>query len=390
MPLGHTSDALQLLELARPGALREPVFWELDAAIALAGGDRDRGVASLEMAITLARAAALRLDPHLHLNLALACIAAGRVDAAVAARTAAADDIAALVALSETPKTADYVQLREVDARLARLLWEAERHDESISAMVRSLDGTKTGADIAYAQIGAMLSWRGRAFEALIAAIGRVLLAPDSADAARDIAATLTGTGMHQAARTWLRRAASLSPNDAAIASALDQQPAQSDAPAGDEALFGRLSRPLQGLASGPADPVWPMALARVVVAARGGLPPGAVAADWAQLTLDVAASAFRRALVLRPGQAEAAAELAQLLLERPNLAEGLESLRAALKLNPSDAMLHVKLGRALFERSDPADAAQSFRAALGLQPDLPPALFGLAVALEAQGPDPG
>ncbi len=387
---GRTSEAIALLEQARAGAAREAAFWELDSAIALATGDADRGVAALEQAVALTRSRTRRLDPRMFLNLAFACIAAGRVDAALAARTAAAEAIASLQAMSETPAAANYHQLRDVDARLARLLWEAGRHDEAIGAMVRSLGGATPGAPApdGYARIGAMLTWRRRAAEALVARLGGVLHAPDSAEAARDLAALLSGIGMYQAARAWLRRTVALNPGDAAAADALAHQPDRPDALVGDP-LADRLSRPLQGLASGPLDPVWPMALARVLVATRAILPPGADAGDWAGLTLDAAITAFRRTLALRPGQPEAAAGLAQLLLERPDAAEGLASLRAALKLNPAVASLHVTLGQALYRRGDMAAATHSFRTALGLHPDLPAAMLGLAEALQAHGPDP-
>ena len=385
---GRTSEAIALLDQARAVASREPAFWELDSALALATGDPERGVAALEQAVALTRGRTRRIDPRLFLNLAFACIAAGRAEAALAARAAAAEAIAALQAMSETPAADTYHQLRDVDARLARLLWEAGRHDEAIGAMVRSLGGTDP-SDATCSRIATMLAWRGRAVEALIARLGSALHAPDSADAARDLGGLLARIGMHQSARAWRRRALALNPDDAATATALAQQPERPDAPTGEEALMSRLSRPLQGLASGPLDPVWPMAVARVLVATRATVPSGADAADWAGLTLDAAITGFRRTLALRPGQPEAAAGLAQLLLERPDPAEGLASLRAALKLNPAAAMLHVTLGQALYQRGEMTAAAQSFRTALGLHPDLPVAMLGLAEALQAQGPDP-
>ena len=391
---GRTSEAMQLLDQARAGAAREPAFWELDSAIALTTGDTDRGVAALEQAIALTRSRTRRLDPRLLLNLAFACIAAGRVEPAIAARAAAAEAIAALLAMSETPGAGDYRQLRDVDARLARLFWESGRHDAAISAMVRSLGGTKPESSVCYARVAAMLAWRGRASEALVAALGCVLQAPDSADAARDLAVLLASIGLHPAARAWQRRAIALNPDDVATADAPAHQPEQPDAALGNEvlvgndALVGRLARPLQGLASGPLDPIWPMAVARVLVATRGTPPPGANVGDWSGLALDAAVTAFRRTLALRPGQPDAASGLAQLLLERPDPGEALASLRAALKLNPAVAMLHVTLGQALHQRGDMEAAAQSFRAALGLHPDLPAALLGLAETLLAQGPD--
>ena len=62
---GRTSEAIQLLDQARAGAAREPAFWELDSAIALATGDADRGVAALEQAVALTRRRTRRLDPRL-------------------------------------------------------------------------------------------------------------------------------------------------------------------------------------------------------------------------------------------------------------------------------------------------------------------------------------
>jgi len=400
---GRITEAAALLEQARDagtglgagsGTTRLPAFWELDAALALAAGDAARARTALGQARDLTRATHGIVPAHVLLNLALACIVDGDADAALLARDDAQATIALRDALSLTTLDGDREQLRAVDARLARLLWEHGRHDAAIAAALRALlaapgggNGAVRADDTARAQVGAMLAWRGRATEALVAMATRALTAPDLADAARDMGRQLEAVGAHEAARAWWRRTLVLQPDDPVATAALAQA-AQADAPAGGDGLLSRLLRPLQGQAGAPRDAVWPMALARALTAGRASVPPGAEAADWDALMRDGAIAALRRALALRPGQAEAAATLAALLLEQPWSAEGPEMLRAALKLAPTDASLHVRLGQHQRHQGEAAAAAQSYRVALGLQPDLPQALLGLADALLAQGPD--
>ncbi|MCC6717966.1 MAG: tetratricopeptide repeat protein [Acetobacteraceae bacterium] len=382
---GRNDEAAGLLEQARPGAARLPAFWELDAALALATGAPDRAVAALERCAELARSRMARPDARLPMNLALARVAAGRLDEALAAREEAAEALAAQRALGEAARPADHAQLREVDERLAQLLWERDRPEAAISARIRAIAGR--GPHPARVRIAAMLAGRDRLAETLLALLTRALLAPDSAVAARDIGRLLAAVGGHEAARAWFRRTVVLAPQDAETAAALGE-PDRADDPAARDAVVGRLHRPLQGLASAPQDAVWPMALARALLAARTAPPPGAVAEDWDRLSRDAAVAALRRSLALQPGQKDAAAELARLLLDEADPAEGVAMLRAALKLAPEDAALHLRLGEALRQVGEPAAAMRSFRTALGLQPDLPGALLGLADALLTQGPD--
>ena len=393
---GRTAEAAALLEQARDasagaGAAGLPAFWELDAALALAAGDAARAITALGRARDLVRATHGIAPAHVLLNLALACIVGGQADAALVARDDAQAAIALREDLGEAAVRGDREQLREVDARLARLLWEQGRHDAAIAAMAHAL--AVRADDTARARLGAMLAWRGRASEALVAMAARALTSPDLANAARDLGRQLAVIGAHEAARAWFRRTLVLQPDDPVATAALAQAeladaPIGWDGVPGLDALTSRMIRPLQGQAGAPRDAVWPVALARALMAGRTSLPPGAVAADWDALARDAAIAALRRALALRPGQAEAVADLARLLLEQPDAAEGLEMLRAALKLAPADAMLHVRLGQQLRHQGEAVEAAQSFRVALALQPDTPQALLGLADALLAQGPD--
>ena len=382
---GRPAEAAALLEQARDVAERRAAFWELDAALALGRGDGARAVASLGRARALTLETSGYIPVPMLLNLALARIVAGQGDAALAARADAAAALATRRASGQLPMLGDREQLLEVDERLTRLLWEQGRHDGSIAAAVRAL--SVRADDAARGRLGAMLAWRGRAGEALVAMAGRTLYAPDSADAAHAMAGHLAAIGAHQAAGAWYRRVLAIAPGDAAATSALAvAEPL--DMTAGWDAVTARLIRPLQGQAGAPRDAVWPMALARALMVGRTTPPPGAAGADWRALVRDAAIAALRRALALRPGQAEAAADVARLLLEQPESAEGLAMLRAALKLAPADATLHVLLGGQLRHRGEDAEAAQCFRVALALQPDMPQALIGLADAILAQGPD--
>ena len=382
---GRGDEAAALLEQARPTAGREQGFWELDAALALAAGAPARAVAALERACALARERHGRTPAALYLNLALACFVAGRADDSLAARNAAEQTMLRRLENREAAMPGDQEQLDDVDVRLTRLLWEGGRYNEAIAAAVRALGGRGDGA--ARGRLGQMLAWRGRTTEALLVMLARVLHAPDEIAGARDIAVLLDALGAHAAARAWYRRARALNPEDAAVNAAL-ARPEQADAIGGRDVLVGRIARPLEGLASGPRDPVWPVALGRALADARAHPPSGAKLVDWDLLVREAATAAMRRTLALRPGQAEPTAELARLLLERPALEEGLETLRAALKLAPTDAGLHLLLGQALRRDRDVEGAIQSFRVALALQPDMPGALTGLADALLAQGPD--
>src|SRR5262249_28515823 len=66
----------------------------------------------------------------------------------------------------------------------------------------------------------------------------------------------------------------------------------------------------------------------------------------------------FRRAATLRPGSADAQADLAYALWTAGKRQEALEGARAALRLNPEHAAAHYYLARLLVETGGSADEA--------------------------------
>lgn len=390
---GRMEEAVALLAEVGPLARGQPAFRELEGGLALLRGDGPGAVAALREAARLQRSLYGRASPAVLANIAIATVMAGDADAALAARAAVEeailglhrpDDAGAMAAEAQARE-----QLREIDERLAALLWQLGRHGESVAAMVRvSAARPEHGGTLG--RLRGMLAWQGRTVESLALVLRMVLLAPEppgsAAGPAADVAVLLERLGAMRTARAWHRRVAALDPGNAAADAAL-ARPEEADATSGLDGATQRILRPLEGLAGAPRDSVWPVALARALVATRIGAPVGTEVADWSVLARDTAAAALRRALVLRPGQPEVTAELATLALEQAERPAGLETLRGALKLATGNAQLHARLGMELRRRGASGEAEQCFRTALALQPDMPMAMVGLANALLAQGP---
>ena len=378
---GRMEEAAALLARLDAGEARSPAALELGAALCMAGGDAAGAVAALRAAAARTMALLRLVDPRQQINLGLACLAAGDGSGAIAARAAAVAAIARRRDAGERAPPGERAQLAELERLLSAALWGAGLHDAAIAALVRAAELAED--EIAQPRLTGMLLWRGRLGEALVAGLAQALAAPESAEAARGVAQVAGALGAAEAARAWWRRVLALVPGDAAAAAELEK-PAAADMPA--DAAVARLVRPAMGLASAPADAIWPAALARGFLAARG-----AAEGELRALLRLAAVAALRRALALRPGQAEQAAELARLLAEGGGEEAGGESgaamLRAALKLAPGDAALHQRLGQVLHEAGDYAAAEASLRTALELRPDFPQAMVGLVAALLAQGP---
>jgi len=84
---------------------------------------------------------------------------------------------------------------------------------------------------------------------------------------------------------------------------------------------------------------------------------------------LDEAEAAFRRAIGMRPGDADFHTTSARpWALGRPAEAEA--ALREALRLRPGNAVTHFLLGNVLARGGRGAAAAAAYREALRLQPD--------------------
>lgn len=95
---------------------------------------------------------------------------------------------------------------------------------------------------------------------------------------------------------------------------------------------------------------------------------------------------AYRAALALDPGDAEAHRDLAVALQALGRDEEAIAAYRAALALRPDMAQAHNNLGALLQRRGDFQAAAGSHAAALAAQPDYPSARLNLGAALQRLG----
>lgn len=98
------------------------------------------------------------------------------------------------------------------------------------------------------------------------------------------------------------------------------------------------------------------------------------------------ARGAYRRALELDPGHADARVNLGSLLLEDGRAEAAVREYRQALEADPDHALAAFDLGVALEELERPTEAAEAYRKALELDPGLADAHFNLAGVLERAG----
>lgn len=98
------------------------------------------------------------------------------------------------------------------------------------------------------------------------------------------------------------------------------------------------------------------------------------------------AVSAYRRALEIDPGLADAHLNLGRLLHERTEMAEAEQHYRRAQELLPDDATPAYNLGVALQDLGRPRDAAEAYEAALKRDPTLADAHYNLAGIYEDLG----
>ncbi len=98
------------------------------------------------------------------------------------------------------------------------------------------------------------------------------------------------------------------------------------------------------------------------------------------------AAASFRRALALRPDDADTRYNLGLALLERGDLAGAEAELRRVLELRPGDAEAWHGLGQAAFNRRDYAAAIAAFDRALTLDAGLVDTVYSRALARRRRG----
>jgi DNA-binding transcriptional MerR regulator len=125
----------------------------------------------------------------------------------------------------------------------------------------------------------------------------------------------------------------------------------------------------------------------------RGPTSEGRTADEWYDAALDLEASsaeqaeaAYRRALVVDPGHADAHLNMGRLLHERGLLVEAEEHYRAAAAAVPESAAARYNLGVVLEDLGRTMDAMAAYRDALTLDNGLAAAHFNLARLCEARG----
>lgn len=122
--------------------------------------------------------------------------------------------------------------------------------------------------------------------------------------------------------------------------------------------------------------------------------PPDDVDADeWYDLGLDLeavapqrASQAYRRAIALDPGHAEAHLNLGRLLHEQGQLREAEVHYRQALAADPESPLAAYNLGVVLEDRGWSFEAARTYERAIGLDPEYAEAHFNLARLHERAG----
>ena len=110
------------------------------------------------------------------------------------------------------------------------------------------------------------------------------------------------------------------------------------------------------------------------------------LAIDLEAVSVDKARSAYKRAIALDPGHAEAHLNLGRLLHEKGDLAGAESHYRQACAARPDSALAAFNLGVALEDREQGAEAMAVYRRALKLDSDHAEAHFNLARLCEAAG----
>jgi tetratricopeptide (TPR) repeat protein len=114
---------------------------------------------------------------------------------------------------------------------------------------------------------------------------------------------------------------------------------------------------------------------------------------DWFNVGLDLEASApddardaYRRALEMEPGHADAHVNLARLLQEMGRAADAAVHCRLALASDPLHATAAYNLGIALEDLGHVEPAIAAYEQAIGADPELADAYFNLGCLYEKQG----
>jgi tetratricopeptide (TPR) repeat protein len=117
-------------------------------------------------------------------------------------------------------------------------------------------------------------------------------------------------------------------------------------------------------------------------------------AADWHERGIDLedegapeeAMAAYRRALEIEPGFADAHLDLGRLLHERGQITEAERHYRQALEARPEDATAAFNVGVALQDQDRLREAAEAYEAALAIDQNLADAHYNLSGIYETLG----
>ena len=110
------------------------------------------------------------------------------------------------------------------------------------------------------------------------------------------------------------------------------------------------------------------------------------LAIDLEAVSLDKARSAYRRAIAMAPGHAEAHLNLGRLLHEKGDISDAESHYRQACAARPDSALAAFNLGVALEDRGKGAEALAVYRRAVKLDPEHAEAHFNLGKLCEAAG----
>ena len=100
---------------------------------------------------------------------------------------------------------------------------------------------------------------------------------------------------------------------------------------------------------------------------------------------LNDAASEFRRAIFLAPGDGTARLGLSSVLLKQGKLSEAVKSIEAALSINPSYVEAHNQLGITFERQGNLREAEAAFEQAISLEPGYAPAYSSRGNILQAR-----
>ena len=110
------------------------------------------------------------------------------------------------------------------------------------------------------------------------------------------------------------------------------------------------------------------------------------LAIDLEAVSVDKARSAYRRAIAMAPGHAEAHLNLGRLLHEKGDISDAESHYRQACAARPNSALAAFNLGVALADRGKGAEALAVYRRAVKLDPEHAEAHFNLGRLCEAAG----